>query len=93
MLSSITEISPRVRAARRGPLATAAFLSLALGVAMMPAISHAEEVAPMSADASDPGKLGWMIGAPPPDDKIIRFSDPIISASPSCAGPLAISAS
>ncbi|MET2832711.1 serine hydrolase domain-containing protein [Mesorhizobium shangrilense] len=30
----------------------------------------------MSAEASDPGKLGWMVGAPPPPDKIIRFSDP-----------------
>ncbi|UDL92878.1 beta-lactamase family protein [Mesorhizobium sp. PAMC28654] len=30
----------------------------------------------MSAEASDPGKLGWMVGAPPPADKIIRFSDP-----------------
>ncbi|MGP2490902.1 serine hydrolase domain-containing protein [Mesorhizobium sp. PUT5] len=30
----------------------------------------------MSAEASDPVKLGWMIGAPPPPDKIIRFSDP-----------------
>lgn len=30
----------------------------------------------MSAEASDPVKLGWMIGSPPPTDKIIRFSDP-----------------
>ncbi|HEV2502373.1 MAG TPA: serine hydrolase [Mesorhizobium sp.] len=30
----------------------------------------------MSAEASDPVKLGWMIGSPPPADKIIRFSDP-----------------
>lgn len=27
------------------------------------------------ATASDPAKLGWMVGAPPPADKIIRFED------------------
>ncbi|WP_338525282.1 serine hydrolase [Pseudomonas batumici] len=27
------------------------------------------------ADASDPAKLGWMIGAPPPADRILRFED------------------
>lgn len=30
----------------------------------------------MSAEESDPVKLGWMLGSPPPADKIIRFSDP-----------------
>lgn len=30
----------------------------------------------MSAEESNPRTLGWMVGAPPPDDKIIRFSDP-----------------
>ena len=54
----------------------AAMLLLALGAAIVPAISRAEEAKPMSAEASDPGKLGWMVGAPPPPDKIIRFSDP-----------------
>src|SRR3546814_3707493 len=39
----------------------------------MPAISRAET---LSAEASDPGKLGWMVGSPPPAGKIIRFSDP-----------------
>ena len=29
----------------------------------------------MTAKQSDPVALGWMVGAPPPDDKIIRFSD------------------
>jgi hypothetical protein len=27
------------------------------------------------ADASDPAKLGWMVGSPPPADRIIRFED------------------
>ncbi|MGN1288836.1 MAG: serine hydrolase domain-containing protein [Bradyrhizobium sp.] len=38
--------------------------------------STAQEETAMSAEASDPVKLGWMIGSPPPADKIIRFSDP-----------------
>lgn len=29
----------------------------------------------MTAAQSDPGKLGWMVGSPPPADKIIRFTD------------------
>lgn len=31
--------------------------------------------APLSAAASDPASLRWMVGAPPPADKIIRFDD------------------
>lgn len=27
------------------------------------------------ASASDPAKMGWMIGAPPPPDRIVRFAD------------------
>ncbi|QCI68992.1 serine hydrolase domain-containing protein [Phreatobacter stygius] len=30
----------------------------------------------LSAENSDPGRLEWMVGSPPPADKIIRFSDP-----------------
>ncbi|WP_412177262.1 serine hydrolase domain-containing protein [Mesorhizobium sp. ZC-5] len=30
----------------------------------------------MTAEESDPMKLGWMAGSPPPPDKIIRFTDP-----------------
>src|SRR5690606_38699722 len=38
--------------------------------------SHAQTEKPMTAVESDPVKLGWMVGSPPPADKIIRFSDP-----------------
>jgi CubicO group peptidase (beta-lactamase class C family) len=31
--------------------------------------------APLSAADSDPVKLGWMVGSPPPPDKLIRFAD------------------
>lgn len=36
----------------------------------------------MTAEESDPVTLGWMVGAPPPPDKIIRFSDPDYFAFP-----------
>lgn len=29
----------------------------------------------LDAEASDPIRLGWMVGSPPPADKVIRFSD------------------
>lgn len=31
---------------------------------------------PLSATASDPRAMGWMQGFPPPEEKIIRFTDP-----------------
>lgn len=53
-----------------GPVCAAVFF---IGLAaVMPSISQAET---LSAEASDPGKLGWMVGSPPPAEKIIRFSD------------------
>jgi hypothetical protein len=27
------------------------------------------------AEANDPARLGWMVGSPPPTDRIIRFAD------------------
>lgn len=36
----------------------------------------------LSADSSDPKALGWMQGFPPPDDRIIRFTDPDYFAFP-----------
>ncbi|WP_318764144.1 serine hydrolase domain-containing protein [Aminobacter niigataensis] len=41
-----------------------------------PSISWAQEAKVLSAAESDPVKLGWMVGSPPPADKIIRFTDP-----------------
>ena len=38
------------------------------------ALAQAQE-APLSASESDPVKMGWMVGAPPPEDKLVRFSD------------------
>ena len=30
---------------------------------------------PLTAEQSDPARLGWMVGSPPPADKIVRFAD------------------
>lgn len=50
---------------------------LASGVTSFPA--QAKDVAavstPLDANASDPAKLGWMVGSPPPPDRILRFED------------------
>src|SRR6185312_5288131 len=69
MSSSIFETRPR-------RLVAAAIVAFAIAATAIPAPSQAQEEKPMSAEASDPVKLGWMIGSPPPADKIIRFSDP-----------------
>lgn len=71
MSSSISDT--RLQTCRR--LAITAFFSAVIVTAMAPSIARAQQAAPLSAAASDPVKLGWMIGSPPPSDKIIRFSD------------------
>lgn len=48
----------------------------ALGIAIAPALAKSpEDKAMMTAMESDPVKLGWMVGSPPPPDKTIRFAD------------------
>lgn len=69
MSLSISETWPRRPAA-------CWMIALAFGAALACTPSAAQEGKTMSAEASDPVKLGWMIGSPPPADKIIRFSDP-----------------
>ena len=46
-----------------------------LGSSTTPSISLAQAGSPMTAAQSDPRTLGWMIGAPPTADKVIRFTD------------------
>jgi CubicO group peptidase (beta-lactamase class C family) len=38
-------------------------------------VALAQQPAPLSAADSDPVKMGWMVGAPPPADKLIQFSN------------------
>jgi hypothetical protein len=58
------------------PRRLAALVALGLGCAMtLIPPARVEEATPMTAQQSDPATLGWMVGAPPPADKIIRFSD------------------
>src|SRR5690349_9576492 len=60
----------------------------AIGVGLLSTLSVLNPLSALAQDAvltaaeSDPIKLGWMVGAPPPDDKIIRFSDPDYFAFP-----------
>lgn len=58
----------------RAPLAIAATTIVSLGLATQ---SFAQATLPKfpSAEESDPGKLGWMVGSPPAADRIIRFND------------------
>lgn len=50
-------------------------LAAVLPVLVFPHGASSQVATPLSAEQSDPLKLGWMQGFPPPEDKIIRFSD------------------
>jgi CubicO group peptidase (beta-lactamase class C family) len=39
------------------------------------AVAQTSPPPPLDALASDPVKLGWMVGSPPPPEKLIRFAD------------------
>ncbi|QIL78803.1 serine hydrolase [Diaphorobacter sp. HDW4A] len=54
--------------------------TVAAAVALSSTFAHAAGPAATSptypdADASDPARLGWMVGSPPPADRILRFED------------------
>ncbi|NNL10981.1 MAG: serine hydrolase, partial [Pseudomonadales bacterium] len=44
---------------------------------VLPIFVYAEAVVPSAAnaEATDPAKMGWMQGSPPPENRIIRFAD------------------
>lgn len=50
------------------------WLALVLSVAV-PGVQAADTSSIPDAAASDPAKLGWMVGSPPPPDRILRFED------------------
>lgn len=49
-------------------------LSLALPLALG-ATAASAQAPPPDAEASDPARLGWMVGAPPPPERQLRFED------------------
>ena len=53
-------------------LESAVFLLSCLAASVASAV---DKNAYPDAAASDPAKMGWMVGAPPPPDRIIRFAD------------------
>lgn len=57
-------------------------LALALAAAMAFGGTAMAQEATLSAAESDPVTLGWMQGSPPPEDKVIRFTDPDYFAFP-----------
>ena len=61
-------------ASTRSHRATRSGLMVAL---LASAISAGAQTAPTfpDAQASDPVTMGWMVGSPPPPDKVIRFAD------------------
>lgn len=54
-----------------------AIIAVVIAVVLVGAPFAAQTPAPSTLDApaSDPVTMGWMVGAPPPQDKLIRFSD------------------
>ena len=66
MLSSISRLTLRI-----------GLLSVLLSAPVL-----AQEAPVLNAAESDPNKMGWMVGSPPPEDKIIRVDDPDAYAFP-----------
>jgi CubicO group peptidase (beta-lactamase class C family) len=54
-------------------MAGAAMLAATMAVGAETTLAQGQP--PLSAADSDPVKMGWMVGAPPPPDKLILFSD------------------
>jgi CubicO group peptidase (beta-lactamase class C family) len=55
----------------RRPLAAIAIAT----VAAVRLVAAQEPAAPLDARASDPVAMGWMVGSPPPRDKLVAFAD------------------
>jgi hypothetical protein len=74
-------------------VAVAAALTLSTTLALP--VSAAGPAAPGYPDAvaSDPAAMGWMVGSPPPPDRMVRFEDGSYWQFPACVGPCRTSAS
>lgn len=49
--------------------------AILLGLMVLSAAALAQTPPPPDAEQSDPVKMGWMVGSPPPPDKVIRLED------------------
>ena len=54
---------------------TPAALACIAALAASAALAQTPPPALPTADQTDPARLGWMVGSPPPADKLIRFAD------------------
>lgn len=65
-------------------LSTAASMALLTGMLAIPAAQATTDI--LSARDSDPIKMGWMQGSPPPQDKQLSFADGSFLRFLPCAG-------
>lgn len=61
--------------ARRRTAALVGAVALAAVSSVVMMANQTPAPAPLDARASDPVKMGWMVGSPPPPDKLVRFAD------------------
>ena len=61
--------------AKLGALIKCAFIGATWGLLSNVSAQTAGPAALPTAEQTDPVKLGWMVGAPPPADKVIRWAD------------------
>ena len=59
-----------------------ALLSLSVAGGMATTAAAQQGQAPLSAEESDPRVMGWMVGSPPPEDKIITQPDSVYFSFP-----------
>ena len=50
-------------------------LLVAMSIGALGALTLGAQTSPLDARASDPVVMGWMVGSPPPPDKLVRFED------------------
>jgi CubicO group peptidase (beta-lactamase class C family) len=65
-----------------GLLTACMVAALGLGSAAPAALAQAPAAPMPTAEQTDPVKLGWMVGSPPPPDKVIRWADGSFYAFP-----------
>ena len=59
----------------RSTLSLSVTAAIVFGVAVVSFTAQSQAPSTLDARASDPVTMGWMIGAPPPPEKLVRFAD------------------